>query len=703
MTNLKRAAFLALCCASFHAAAQVANDSPAAMPFVWHIDSKKIEVMASVLPGDGIRISRADALKLGADPSKIGSTVDVYGVEIDTSLLEISGPLPADILPPYSISRRGRIDAERLKAETGAWVNFFADASNRGSALLADATVSLGGNSGVLRYTHSSKTGRIFAAWEKNDAASLRTTSIGNFYASSLGLAAGRKMVGLQARKNFSLDPNYVYYPTLDIKGSASAPSTFELFEGTKKVLSGELRGGEFSISDYSSIVGRGGAVKMVVRDANGLEQVIERPLYTAPGMLKAGESSWSLDVGSDDEHGKAFISGSYRLGFDRFTAEGAIEVGDDTSAAAAGIVLPIDLVTVAGRAASGKLFGEKKKRLSLSLDRDFYVGGYDFHAFVQSDKIDGKRATNAGLSVSKENTSALFSFSKADGKTSPLLSVSHSIKNVTFTATALRSDGKTKFFVGANFPIFAGSAGAANAWFNGGSGRTSAGAYGVSGDLRWQASASNDSSAAQVNYKTRHGDFDVRASRSSGKSYSNLRYAGALFYSKGDFALTRPIHGAAVIVETGARIPVRASGRAESAFLGESATLVASASAYSAQTLQLDLDAVDAGYTSERESAAVVPPAGVSRVKMPVREPGFFVEVFFSGEKLSRGEPLSVDGQPALVTSAGIYVQPRAGQRTVAVSARGCAAEVQVPTEPLAHVRAELECEAKNGKNPRK
>jgi outer membrane usher protein len=105
------------------------------------------------------------------------------------------------------------------------------------------------------------------------------------------------RFAGLKLGTDFSLRPDFVSLPGVSVTGAAAVPSVVDVF------VNGSLQGrynipaGQFSV-DRVPVVSGAGTVRMVVRNALGLEQTIEAPFFRIGSQLEQGVSDYSIEVG---------------------------------------------------------------------------------------------------------------------------------------------------------------------------------------------------------------------------------------------------------------------------------------------------------------------------------------------------------------------------------------------------------------------
>jgi outer membrane usher protein len=150
------------------------------------------------------------------------------------------------------------------------------------------------------------------------------------------------RFAGMQWSSNFSTQPDFVTFPIPSLKGSATVPSTAEVYINNVLAYQHDIQAGPFSISELPVVTGQG-EVRMVVRDLLGREQVIVQQFYGARRLLRSGLDDFSYEVGAarmnfaatSNDYGPWLMAGTARHGFsESFTGELHGELGADHQAA---------------------------------------------------------------------------------------------------------------------------------------------------------------------------------------------------------------------------------------------------------------------------------------------------------------------------------------------------------------------------------
>ena len=166
----------------------------------------------------------------------------------------------------------------------------------------------------------------------------MSTMNIGDLIAGGLTWTRPIRMGGVQIRRDFETRPDLVTIPLPSFEGTAAVPSTVDVFVNNVKTHSQDISEGPFRF-DNLPISGSGNA-RIVVRDAQGRETIIDQPFYASSDLLRPGLVDYSAEIGvvrydhgrdsfNYDERLVGSISARYGL-IEDVTIEGHGEGGAD-------------------------------------------------------------------------------------------------------------------------------------------------------------------------------------------------------------------------------------------------------------------------------------------------------------------------------------------------------------------------------------
>jgi outer membrane usher protein len=265
-------------------------------------------------------------------------------VEIDESLqLAIVTP-PAGALDTTHLSSAQRQHPDITPASPGAFLNYQISAQQIDGQNIGGAFAELGlfAGAGVLTNTAVARYGgpvgagdnqvvRLETTYTRDFPDSLETLSVGDAISDGGSWGNALRYAGVRWSRNFGLRPDLLTTPLLATSGTATVPSTVDVFVNNQLVTSSQLPAGPFVIDRLPTVSGTGD-VSVVVRDALGREQVLTQSFYSSTILLARGLSQYSVNVGSarDDyalasnHYGGLLSEFSYRRGItDAITLEG--------------------------------------------------------------------------------------------------------------------------------------------------------------------------------------------------------------------------------------------------------------------------------------------------------------------------------------------------------------------------------------------
>lgn len=148
----------------------------------------------------------------------------------------------------------------------------------------------------------------------------------------------GRSMLfgGVQLSRNFALTPGFMTQPIPVLIGTASTPSTVDIYINDALRQTAQVPAGPFTIDSFPVFSGAGQA-RIVIRDLLGRETVLEQNLFSHSELLEQGLNDWSIELGAtrlnlgtaSSQYGERFSSGLWRYGLSKLaTLEAHAELG---------------------------------------------------------------------------------------------------------------------------------------------------------------------------------------------------------------------------------------------------------------------------------------------------------------------------------------------------------------------------------------
>jgi len=287
-------------------------------------------------------------------------------VAINETLQRAVISAPASALDTTHLSAAARQSPPVTPASPGAFLNYQLSAQRISGQDSGGAFTELGvfaaagvvTNTAVARYGgadygYANELVRLDTTYSRDFPDALETLNVGDTISDGGSWGYAMRYAGVRWSRNFSLRPDLLTTPLLTTGGTATVPSTVDVFVNTQLVTSSQLPAGPFVIDRLPTVSGTGD-VSVVVRDALGREQVVTQSFYSSTTLLAQGLTQFSVNLGSvrdnyalqSNQYGGMLGEYSYRRGItDTMTLEGHAEylsgdshAADFTDAHAAGV-----------------------------------------------------------------------------------------------------------------------------------------------------------------------------------------------------------------------------------------------------------------------------------------------------------------------------------------------------------------------------
>ncbi len=264
-------------------------------------------------------------------------------VSIDETLQRAVITVPPAVLDTTRLSAPPRRSTDITPASPGAFLNYqvFAQQINGQNTGGAFAELGVFAGAGVLTNTTVARYGdgfdqlvRLDTTYTRDFPATLETLNLGDAISDGGSWGNAVRYAGVRWSRNFGLRPDLLTTPLLTTAGTATVPSTVDVFVNNQLVTSSQLPPGPFIINRLPTVSGTGD-VSVVVRDALGREQVITQSFYSSTTLLAQGLTQYSLNLGKirdnyaieSDDYGPMLGEATYRRGItDGITLEGHAE-----------------------------------------------------------------------------------------------------------------------------------------------------------------------------------------------------------------------------------------------------------------------------------------------------------------------------------------------------------------------------------------
>lgn len=159
----------------------------------------------------------------------------------------------------------------------------------------------------------------------------MSTLKLGDNISNYTGLNQSFYFGGLSFGTNFTSRPNYTYWNTPSISGSALTQSTVDLIINGTQAYNAKVNPGQFNIDSNIGFNGLGNA-EIVVKDILGNTSVKNIPIFVNQRLLRPGLTDYNFSVGklrynyafNDNDYRDWFVSAYARRGMTASTTLGA-------------------------------------------------------------------------------------------------------------------------------------------------------------------------------------------------------------------------------------------------------------------------------------------------------------------------------------------------------------------------------------------
>ena len=250
----------------------------------------------------------------------------------------------------FTLSARGDGLLMQSSADPGAFFNYDIlyeqiDETNAASGLFEIGLFGFGMSANFTQFARSNDDDdefiRLDSVLVKDFVETHTTLRLGDSITRSGAWSRAGRFAGIQYGSNFAIRPDLVTFPTPAIGGSATLPSSVEIFVNETRRFAEDVPAGPFTIENLPVITGSG-EVTAVITDILGRQTVITQPYNTSRNLLKPGLWDYSAEAGvlrrnyatESNDYDTPFLSGTARYGFsDYLTAELHGEIDADRQA----------------------------------------------------------------------------------------------------------------------------------------------------------------------------------------------------------------------------------------------------------------------------------------------------------------------------------------------------------------------------------
>lgn len=248
--------------------------------------------------------------------TRLASIADTR-VEYDAGhqTVAITAPLSSLDLSPTILTAAG-LARPPISVGAGMLLNYdlYSTYDPRGATTLSSATElrafsSLGMLSNTMLSTFGMNSNAAFGAtgrtrnvrldtmWTRSWPDKEISLMMGDTTTSYLSWTRATRIGGIRLGRNFALQPYKTTSPLPAFMGSATLPSSVDLYIDGIKRYNGNLPAGPFQLDGIPTVSGLGNA-QVVLTDALGRRTQINIPFYASSRLLAKGLSDWSIEAG---------------------------------------------------------------------------------------------------------------------------------------------------------------------------------------------------------------------------------------------------------------------------------------------------------------------------------------------------------------------------------------------------------------------
>lgn len=477
------------------------------------------------------------------------------------------------------------------------------------------------------------------------------------FTAGDITGSSSARLGGVKIERSYSVQPWRNTAPLRNFIGSATLPSTIDLYLNGVKQYSREVEAGGYELILPPTVSGRGMA-QVVATDVLGRTVVVDMPLYGGSGLLAKGLREWSLEAGylrkdygiKDFSYHKQLAgSGAMRMGLTdfltaRFHAEGGGSYRRFGAAATAvlGAAGQLDLSYAQSRFKETKgslasaFFSTGGKKWSAGLGYSQSSGGYtgmgvilspdDFAAETLKTHTgsvsagyssDHLGSFNAAFVHSKSGTEpadkiATLSWNRNFGRrTGASLSASRNFNGSgqtgVYGSLSVSLDKGYAFNLGAHRDV------SDRKGYHAGLNKSGNGLGSPSWGIGWERDSDGSTGRNRVNghfsLNTQYGDLRSGVYSSGGQTNYNAGWRGGLVFMSGGLFAARHVYDSFAVVDTGTPgVPVTLSDTRVGNTNRKGLLLVPNLLAYQKNRIGIDITGLPYDMKADRTKATAVP-----------------------------------------------------------------------------------------------
>lgn len=261
---------------------------------------------------------------------------------------------------------------------------------------------------------------RYDTQWKYSDTERMLSYQAGDVVSDALTWSSSVRLGGLRFSRNFSVRPDLVTYPLLNLSGSAEVPSSVDLFINGYKASSTQINGGPYTLTNVPFISGAGEAT-VVTTDALGRQVTTSVPFYVSNTLLREGLSDFDFSIGAlrnnyginNADYGAGAVSAIYRYGVSNWLTL-STHTEDREGLTNAGIGSDISVGTLGTLSLSASASQGEGKGNQLTSGYSYYSGiwGVNYQHIQRSADFDNLSSYRSTSTLSRQSDQATLSFS---------------------------------------------------------------------------------------------------------------------------------------------------------------------------------------------------------------------------------------------------------------------------------------------------
>lgn len=261
---------------------------------------------------------------------------------------------------------------------------------------------------------------RYDTLWKYSDTERMLSYQAGDVVSDALTWSSSVRLGGLRFSRNFSVRPDLVTYPLLNLSGSAEVPSSVDLFINGYKASSTQINGGPYTLTNVPYISGAGEAT-VVTTDALGRQVTTSVPFYVSNTLLREGLSDFDFSIGAlrnnygikNADYGAGAVSAIYRYGVSNWLTL-STHTEDREGLTNAGIGSDISVGTLGTLSLSASASQGEGNGNQLTSGYSYYSGiwGLNYQHIQRSADFDNLSSYRSTSTLSRQSDQATLSFS---------------------------------------------------------------------------------------------------------------------------------------------------------------------------------------------------------------------------------------------------------------------------------------------------